>query len=206
MRRIAGPDRYATAAAIASTAIQRWERAGATVADEVLLASGTAFPDALAAGPYVAATRTPMLLTDPGHLPGATRDALADRRGADVVAVGGPGAISDAVLDATGRSTRRIAGPDRYDTARQLAAAAVARGADATRTLVASGETFPDALGAGGFVVHTGDVLVLTARGVVPAPTRAWLSRADVRRALVAGGRVAVDQAVVDEIHRIARG
>ena len=83
VRRISGPDRYATAAAIATTAIQRWEQSGATIADEVLLASGLAFPDALAAGPYVAASHAPMLLTAPDHLPDATRDALADRGGAD---------------------------------------------------------------------------------------------------------------------------
>lgn len=144
----------------------------------MLLASGTTFPDALAAGQLVAATRTPLLLTDPGQLPSATRAGLQARPDADVVVVGGPVAVSAEVAEATGRDVRRIAGGDRYATARVLAGAAVASGASPARTLVASGERFPEALGAGAFVA----------------------------RALAIGGPVAVTAEVVAELHGLARG
>lgn len=205
VRRLSGADRYATAARTAAAAVARWEASGHDVADQVLLASGLAFPDALAAGPYVAATRTPLLLTDPDRLPAATRDAIDAHPGADVVVVGGPAAVSDQVLAAIDRPSRRLSGPDRYATATRLAEAAVAAGASPARTVVASGATFPDALGAGAFVARTGDVLALTAAGQLPSPTRQWLSRSDVRRTVVVGGRVVVDQSVVDAAHAHAR-
>ncbi len=204
--RVAGPDRYATATRIADLAEARWREAGLDVADEVVLASGTTFPDALAAGPFVAATRTPLLLTAPDQLPEATRAALRARSTSDVVVVGGPVAVSQGVADATGRSVRRIAGGDRYATANELAAAAVAAGASPARTLVASGERFPDALGAGAFVARTGDALVLTSHGRVPSATREWLAQPDVARAMAIGGRVAITDGVVAELHALARG
>lgn len=205
-RRVAGADRFDTAARIADLAERRWRAAGLEVADRVVLASGEAFPDALAAGPLVAATRTPLLLTRADALPDATRAALDDRPEADVLVVGGPTAVAPGVADATGRRVERIHGPDRFETARRLAEAAVSAGADPARTVVASGETFPDALGAGAWTARTGDVLLLTGAGTTPPPTEAWLSRADVQRALVVGGPAAVVQSVVDRIHDLARG
>lgn len=204
--RVAGADRYATATAIADLAESRWREDGLQVADQVVLASGTTFPDALAAGPFVAATRTPLLLTARDELPAATRAALRSRPTADVVVVGGPVAVGEAVADATGRAVRRIAGADRYATAHELADAAVAAGASPARTLVASGERFPDALGAGALAARTGDTLVLTAHGQVPAATRAWLGQPAVTRAMVIGGRVAVAADVVADLHALARG
>lgn len=203
--RVSGDDRYATAAEVARLAETRWRAAGRAVSDEVVLASGMAFPDALAAGPVVAATATPLLLTAPDRLPASTRDALQSRPDADLVVVGGAAAVSQAVVEAADRSARRISGADRYETARLLAAEAVATGASPTRTVVASGADFPDALGAGAWAARTGEVLVLTAPDRVPDATAAWLGGGDVERALVIGGRVAIAQAVVDAIHALAR-
>ena len=118
--RIAGVDRYSTAAAIAGRAFP----GGAPV---VYLATGESFPDGLAAGPAAAHQGGPLLLTRGGSLPGATRDALRSLAPSKVVIVGGVGAVSGAVAQAVRDAlpqavVARVAGTDRYDTAAKLAA------------------------------------------------------------------------------------
>lgn len=97
-RRLAGPERYATAVAVAAEAA----RLGADLTP-VLLASGADFPDALAAGPAAHALGGTVLLVAPDDLDNsaATRDYLArhaEAVGAGFV-VGGPAAVSDRVAD-----------------------------------------------------------------------------------------------------------
>lgn len=153
VRRVAGDTRYATAAAIA---------AEVGTSDRVVLASGVAFPDALAAGPFAVADDRAVLLTEPDTLPGVVADLLGE--GADVVIAGGTAAIGAAVeeaLDAAGAAVDRIGGPDRYATAHALAVAAAAAGQPTDTAYVVTGERFPDALAAAATAGHVGASLVL---------------------------------------------
>lgn len=97
--RIAGATRDATAAAVADYAIESLS----FVPDEVFLARGDDFADALAAAPYAAARRAPILLAARDGI-GAATDAWLHRSCPDVrtlVAVGGEAAVSaSAVLQA----------------------------------------------------------------------------------------------------------
>ena len=83
--RLAGFDRYETAAAIAL------DDATLRNADTVVLASGGErnFPDALTANYLAGDVRGPILLTDPARLPAATRSALTTIAPTRVVIVGG---------------------------------------------------------------------------------------------------------------------
>jgi hypothetical protein len=65
---LVGADRYATAVAVA----RQFFSSPVTIG----LATGVAFPDALAAGPRLAALGVPLLLTDPGALSAATSSYL----------------------------------------------------------------------------------------------------------------------------------
>jgi hypothetical protein len=178
--RIAGANRYATAAAIAVTSD------GGAAPDlsgkTVVIARGDNFPDALAASYLAGQNDVPILLTRPNAVPPETLAALKATGATKVVLVGGLQAINqsvedtlsathtfefgsgdqqDAVLDVT-----RVGGVDRYHTA---ALVAEAPGLDQGGTLgirtndgcttqkfaiVASGENFPDALAAGGLAYH----------------------------------------------------
>jgi putative cell wall-binding protein len=91
VERVAGADRWGTAAALAG-------RLGE--APTVLVASGQAFPDALAAGPAAAVAGGPLLLVAQDVLPEATRAALDAAAPARVVVLGGRAAVGDEVLDA----------------------------------------------------------------------------------------------------------
>ena len=85
--RVAGPHRYATAAALV-------EQFGG--GDHAYVATGTAFSDALAAGQLDG----PVLLTRPGSLPQATAAALTDVASLGrTTALGGQAAVQETVLD-----------------------------------------------------------------------------------------------------------
>ncbi|WP_432509520.1 cell wall-binding repeat-containing protein [Kineococcus auxinigenes] len=89
--RLSGRDRYETAAEV-SAAI--WEYDNTPI---VFLASGTSFPDALAAGPSSLGAG-PLLLTERDSLPAATRAELQRLRPCYLVVVGGASSVSDAVF------------------------------------------------------------------------------------------------------------
>ena len=199
--RVAGEDRYATSVAIAREARRRWQDAGVAVSGDALLASGTTFPDALAAGQLSGRTATPILLSPPDRLPRAVADALDDFGTRRVVAIGGPGALSDRVTQATGRPVDRLQGPDRYATAAVVRDAAVAAGADGDDVIVASGTNFPDALAAGPVVVTRGGTLLLTDPVALPEAVAPRVSDVGVDgRVIVAGGRGAVADVVLHEL------
>lgn len=89
--RLAGNDRYETAAAISAAT---WSYEDASV---VFLASGTSTADALGMGASTMLAG-PILLTRQDRLPDATRSELARLRPCTVVVVGGAGVVSDAVV------------------------------------------------------------------------------------------------------------
>lgn len=86
--RMAGADRFGTAAAIAQEFFPD--------PDEAWLASGIAFPDALAAGSLAAQYNAPLLLTLPACVPPATIGSLQSHRWPNVTVIGGWSAVSEA--------------------------------------------------------------------------------------------------------------
>jgi putative cell wall-binding protein len=91
VERVAGSDRYDTAARVAERA---FPSSGAPV---VLVAKGTDFPDALAGIPAAAAQEGPLLLVRPDAVPEPIGLQLRRLSPARAVLLGGPSAISPAV-------------------------------------------------------------------------------------------------------------
>lgn len=110
--RIAGADRWETAAALA------WEWPTPAPSDDdavsrarpVALASGTDFPDALAGSAHAARIGAPLLLTAADDLPTATRRVLQGPDVDQVIVYGGAAAIAAGPVSAAWRAS--AAGPD----------------------------------------------------------------------------------------------
>jgi putative cell wall-binding protein len=170
--RLAGADRFATAAAIAAAGFP----GGAPVA---YIATAANFPDALAGGPAATHDGGPILLVTPDGVPEVTATEL-DRLDPDnIVVLGGTAAVSDAVVTALAEHTdgavQRLAGADRFDTAATIGETAFTEGVETV--YVATGGNFPDAL-SGGAVAGLEDApILLTTPDAVPAPTRRALDR-----------------------------
>lgn len=141
IERLAGSDRVGTAVAVSRTG---WP-AGAPAA---VLATGDAFPDALAASTLAGTVHGPLLLTPTGSLHPTVAAELRRLAPETVYVIGRLHDRVQTAVQGLGLPTERIRGANRYDTAFQLAQRAVALGADPSRVIVASGEVFADALAA----------------------------------------------------------
>jgi len=188
--RIAGADRYATAAEVS----RAWG-AGTSV---VYVVNGTDYPDALAAAARAGVYDAPVLLTRKDGLPGPTKSALSRLRPVRAVIVGGTGSVSTAVENAVRGYTssgdvQRVGGSDRYETA-ALLASYYATGRP--RVYLASGENFPDALSGAALAGHQQVPLLLSRRNSLDPATIAQLQRIRPGEVVVLGGPVAVSDAV----------
>lgn len=195
--RIAGADRYRTAAAVA-------RELGPS--GRAILARGDAFADALAAGPLAGYRQQPILLTLEDRIPEATLEVIDELGIGEITVAGGPAAIPDATLDQLPDDVEvtRRSGPTRFATAVALADAAVAAGGDAGLVTVVTGDAFPDALAAGPATVARGGVLLLVASTDLDrsAATRdRLLERRGVEtRVTVIGGTAAVPGPVAEQV------
>jgi spore germination protein YaaH/putative cell wall-binding protein len=191
--RLAGADRYATAAAVSAAAFP-------TGVAAAYVATGATFPDALASGPAAAVAGAPVLLTQPGSLPQVTAAELSRLRPQRIYVLGGPGAVSDTVVAglrpfATSGEVIRLAGADRYATAAAVSARTFAPGAPVA--YVATGANFPDALAGGTAAGRQAGPVLLTGATSIPSATAAELSRLRPQRIVVLGGPSIVGDGVL---------
>ncbi len=91
--RLAGADRYSTAAAISAASFAQY-------VPVVYIATGTNFPDALAGAPVAGAVGGPLLLVTRDTIPAATAAELTRLAPASIVVLGSTGVVSDAVAAA----------------------------------------------------------------------------------------------------------
>jgi putative cell wall-binding protein len=207
VERWAGADRFATAAAVSAHSFA----AGVPVA---FIASGMSFPDALAGGPVAAVEGGPVLLVKPDSVPLATAVELARLRPGRIVVLGGPGAVGAAAssqLQAlTTGSVTRIGGTDRYQTAALISASRFAPGVSVA--YMATGQDFPDALGAVPAAAQAPGPILLVTAGAVPPATSSELRRLRPQRIVVIGGtgvvsetlKVALQQYTAGSVTRVA--
>ena len=197
VKRVAGADRYRTGAAISEDAL-------VLPTGRVYVASGLAFPDALAGGPG-GTPGSPILLVDPNAVPGVTRTEIERLAPDEIVILGGPGAVSPAVETelATLAPVRRLAGADRFATAAAISADEFP---SAVTVFLANGLNFPDALAGGAAAGHLGAPILLVTPTALPAATRAELIRLDPLEIVVLGGVGAVSDAVAADAATAVRG
>jgi len=215
VRRIAGADRYATAAAVAAEYFKSVD--SALKGNTAFIARGDAFPDALALAPisfWYCSNRSdgaPILLTRPNALPAETAQALTSLGIARAFVAGSEAAVSatvkaqiDAKLVANGGSaSTRWAGANRYETARAVAEGAVAQDwADWHYVGIATGLNFPDALGGGVGAGEMHGVVLLTRSDTLSPPTDAALRahRPDIYAVDIFGGPTTVTTRVQNAI------
>jgi putative cell wall-binding protein len=188
--RLAGQSRFETAARMATDTFD--------TAQTVLLASGLDrnLPDALA-GNYLAGFEdAPILLTTPGELPAATRQALEDLGTDRIIVLGGSSAVSDAQVAAlqADHTVERVGGRDRYETAALIATTPPAEHVGAATAVVARGDVVADALVAGPLGYRTQFPILLTPTDSVNPFTEDALEELGIERVLVTGGTAAVSE------------
>lgn len=182
--RLSGGDRYATAVAISVAGFDP----GVSV---VYVASGTNFPDALAAAPAASLLGGPLLLTRANDLPSVVVAELRRLKPETIVIAGGPSAVSSTVREALEAiaPTRQISGNDRFATSRALVADAWGQDTPSEIAYIATGLNFPDALiaGAAASSIDAPVLLVNGSLGQVDSSTLTLLRTLGVTTVRIAG-------------------
>ena len=155
--RISGKDRITTSVEISKSAY--------TTSENVVLASGFNFADALSAGQLASALDAPLLLSSQNKLDSQTKNEINRLKAKKVYVVGGDNAISKTGIDTTLKSEKidvtRLEGQDRYSTSQKVMEK-TKEIINPEYLLIASGKNFPDALAATGFFVNHKSVMVLS--------------------------------------------
>lgn len=201
--RLAGPDRFATAADIAD------EVGG----DHVYVTEGDnpdpnrGWPDAVSVAPVAAHQNHPILFVRSDVLPEPTRAQLQSQAPSSATVIGGELAVSDSVaseVDAIVGDVDRVGGATRFHTAVAVADLGLAAGLSADTLWVARGDGWVDALVAGPAVARAGDSFVLVPSSdldVAPV-VQDWIAdHADtITEIVIAGGPVAVSELVAQQL------
>jgi len=200
-QRISGEDRYQTARFIAENFIS-------DNVDNVVLASGNNFPDALSASVLAGKLGAPILLVD--STPDSSIEAFNFiinhvNKSGTVYLIGGKGVISSDFIDSLKQlgytQIKQIGGTDRYETSyiicQQIAAA------PGTPVVIASGENFPDALAVSAFAVKNGWPILLTASNSLSANMENYLSSSQPKTVYIVGGSGVVSLAVEEKVKEL---
>jgi putative cell wall-binding protein len=210
VERVAGDDRYGTAAAVARDPGAANVGVRGAQGKTAILANGLRPADALSAGPLAFGQQWPVLLTTTTAVPAVTQQALDDLGIRHVVVVGGTAAVGDAVVDrleSQGRTVERVAGPTREATATAVADLLVGIGEPLTTVEVAAASSFADALALGPHAAPYAPVLLCHATEDCGTTTLGWIAahQATVDTVVIAGGTAVVGPAAETQL-RVAAG
>ena len=203
--RIAGTNRFGTAAALATRAFP-----GGT--PTAIIATGFNFPDALA-GNYIAGQdNAPILLVNKsGPIPQETLDALKALKTSAVTILGLQSAVGDDVAQQLSSTTStsagggtikvsRLGGAARYDTAKVVnetpGTAAVGTFNGKKTAFLARGDKFPDALGAGPVAFSQKFPIILTDPNTLSPQAAQTITDLGIQQLLILGGTAAISTSV----------
>ncbi|MGB3762863.1 MAG: cell wall-binding repeat-containing protein [Ornithinimicrobium sp.] len=199
MQRVSGPDRYATAAELASAAHPFG-------ADTVYITRGVDIIEALTVGASAAHEDDALLLTKSSSLPPVTAAQIRKLDPKEVVVVAEPSRISPAVLkqirEATDAPVRQITPADQYELAAGLSRA----WSQSPVVYVASGQEPADALSGGAAAAHDDAPLLLSTSGNMPATTQQELARLQPQEVVILGGTSRIPSRAKDDVLRNVPG
>lgn len=194
--RLFGQSRYETAKAIA-------EQYNQGKVQNVILSTGNGFADALSASVLAHQKEAPILLVD--TTVEGSKDAYdyitqhLDPTGT-VYITGGTGVINkefETNLNTLGfNNIVRIAGYDRYETSYQIANSL----SSASTVVIASGESYPDALSISGFAANKGWPILLTTKDVLPQVMKNFLLEKKPSKVFIIGGTGVISDNVKAQI------
>ena len=166
----------------------------------VVLASGDAFPDSLAASPLGAYLDSPILLTKNGKLSESVREELKRLNPSYVLIMGGENAVSQEVENNVrnlGIGIKRISGLDRYQTAVAINDLIPFT---SNKAFVVSGENYPDALSIASYSGSMQYPVLFVQKEKVPQSVRGYMKENDISKSYVIGGQGIISTKVVDSL------
>jgi putative cell wall-binding protein len=202
VNRLAGSNRYDTSRVVANA---DFAATGATIA---IIASGTNYPDALAATYLAGRIHGPIVLTDPNSLSPEALSALKALKTTGVDIVGGTAAVSANVasqLNSDGFKVNRLFGSNRYGTAQAIntvfpSSFVGSLGSAGPTAIIATGVNFADALSAGSMADAAAFPMVLTDPNSLSPEAQSTLQSLGIKNAVIMGGTAAISANVASQV------
>ncbi len=160
-------------------------------AQYVLLARVEGFQDALAAAPLAKKLDAPLLLTKSNQIDSEVLTEIKRVGAKKVLIIGGEMAVSKAVyasLEIANMGPERIFGQEAPDTAAEIAR----RMGPSTQVIVASSDSFADALSVSAPAAALGIPILLTDEATLPEATKRILQDFGVTKTIIVGGSAVV--------------
>lgn len=183
-RRLAGDDRYSTAAAICR---EGWQT---STTKNAILATGENFPDALCAAPLSYLLDAPILLTEKDKLNKYAASELVRLDIKTVYIIGGIGVISAEVEDRLKELDIvpvRIAGSDRYETSVKIAEKVTEKLESLNAIVITTGEDFPDALSIAPIAAARSMPMLLMPKDYIPECIKDYLAEKIIAKTFIVG-------------------
>lgn len=160
--RVDGEDRIETAIEISKKFFGK--------TNTVIVVREDLFPDSMTATVLSKLLNAPILLTPTNKLDERVKVEIKRLGATKVIIVGGPDSVSNGVkeeLRVFDKDVERLSGPDRYDTSDKVARRVVGITGKLHKSVIASGEVFPDALSVSSFAAKNGYPILLVRKNSI---------------------------------------
>lgn len=197
INRIAGENRYETAALISKTG---WTK----TTNNIILATGEDFPDSLCAAPLAAKLKAPILLTDKNELNDFTQKEISRLKPKKVYIIGGQGVVTENVEDEIKSmhvNVVRIGGSNRYETSMNIAKLL----GKSKKVFVVTGENYPDALSIAPISAKESMPIILANNDANSEYLQEFLENNDIDKSYIIGGPKTLNDDVLKKLPNCTR-
>ena len=192
--RVAGADRINTAVEVSKKYYKS--------ADTVIIANYEKFADSLSASALSKALKAPILLVKKDQLDSVVAQEIKRLGAKNVVVIGGEQSVDEAKNSLSKYNVQTIAGSDRYETSAKIAQEIIKR-TGTTQAVIASGETFADALTVAPLANKNNMPILLVQPNNIPKATQEVLKQ--IKNTIIVGGEKTISKEVENKLPNATR-
>ena len=187
--RVAGADRIQTAVEVSKKYYNS--------ADTVIIANYEKFADSLSASALSKALKAPILLVQKDQLDSVVAQEIKRLGAKNVIVIGGDHSVDKAKNSLAKYNVQTIAGSDRYETSAKIAQEIIKR-TGTKQAVIASGETFADALTVAPLANKNNMPILLVQQNNIPKATQEVLKQID--KVIIVGGEKTISKEVENKL------
>ena len=187
--RVAGADRINTAVEVSKKYYKS--------AETVIIANYEKFADSLSASALSKALKAPILLVQKDQLDSVVAQEIKRLGAKNVVVIGGEQSVDKTKDSLSKYNVQTIAGSDRYETSAKIAQEIIKR-TGTTQAVIASGETFADALTVAPLANKNNMPILLVQPNNIPKATQEVLKQ--INKVIIVGGEKTISNQVANKL------
>ena len=187
--RVAGADRINTAVEVSKKYYKS--------AETVIIANYEKFADSLSASALSKTLKAPILLVKKDQLDSVVAQEIKRLGAKNVVVIGGEQSVDKAKNSLSKYNLQTIAGSDRYETSAKIAQEIIKR-TGTTQAVIASGETFADALTVAPLANKNNMPILLVQPNNIPKATQEVLKQ--IKNTIIVGGEKTISNQVANKL------